>query len=529
MNFSVNLSELGYWVFPVKDRKKYPSPLRGKKWDEFINENEHELLHAHLLSGDWSGAAMCPQSNDSTPLLILDLDAYGMDLDTLWKHVVPGEEMPDDVLVIKTPTGGWHLWFKLPPDVDAEKLPATFDFGNGVTGEVRVSCRARRLIMLPDSTATNKHGKAGKYQIHRGPTDMSNGRHIEKVGLPPGPLMARLVARKDQGKAEEGNQPTEVLHLIKVLEGYPDIVEGSRNDLVAKIGQILGRMHPSKQLPEELLRSLWKVLAPKLGDFDSKEFQIAIASGWKTGSRNAQKYHAREKHPSVTDVQTECESIFTSVPWIVEVRDSAGKTKEWLAGFGGSAKRRHEADRVVRLKDLRDILPTLTRLTNASMDTVARSPLFIQPGWKAVLEYMLNTEKAVDQLGIPPEERFWELLEEWCRISAGDMLFLEAWTEKRPAGAAVAFIVWPMVDQEPPAMVIPPLLQETILTQIGDIPKAKKLVGKHLLKKTLVGMRSGQTVWVCPISNFDEETQNYIEAQYEFFVQKKGGGDGKEA
>jgi len=163
------------------------------------------------------------------------------------------------------------------------------------------------------------------------------------------------------------------------------------------------------------------------------------------------------------------------------------------------------------------------------MDTVARSPLFIQPGWKAVLEYMLNTEKAVDQLGIPPEERFWELLEEWCRISAGDMLFLEAWTEKRPAGAAVAFIVWPMVDQEPPAMVIPPLLQETILTQIGDIPKAKKLVGKYLLKKTLVGMRSGQTVWVCPISNFDEETQNYIEAQYEFFVQKKGGGDGQEA
>ena len=62
-----------------------------------------------------------------------------MDLDTLWNHVVPGEDLPEDVMVIKTPTGGWHLGFKLPPDVDAEKLPATFDFGNGVTGEVRAS------------------------------------------------------------------------------------------------------------------------------------------------------------------------------------------------------------------------------------------------------------------------------------------------------------------------------------------------------------------------------------------------------
>tara|TARA_R100001530_G_scaffold135613_2_gene113261 strand:- start:326 stop:739 length:414 start_codon:yes stop_codon:yes gene_type:complete len=134
---------------------------------------------------------------------------------------------------------------------------------------------------------------------------------------------------------------------------------------------------------------------------------------------------------------------------------------------------------------------------------------------------MLSTQKAVDQLGIPPEERFWELLEEWARISAGDLLFLEAWTEKRPLGTSTTFVVWPLSEDQPPALVIPPLLQETMLTQLGDIPKAKKLVGKYLLQKTLVGMRSGQKVWVCPLSQFHEETQEFIGAQYEQFVRQK--------
>ena len=255
--------------------------------------------------------------------------------------------------------------------------------------------------------------------------------------------------------------------------------------------------------------------------FGTKEFRIAINSGWATGSKNAEKFQAREKHPSVTDVKSECEGLFGSIPWLVEVRDSAGKTKEWMAGFGGSAKRRNEADKIVRLRDLKDILPTLTRLTSASMDSVARSPLFIQPGWAKVLEYMLSTEKAVDQLGIPAEETFWELLEEWAKIAAGDLLFLEAWTEKRPFGAATAFIVWPLGDNKSASLIIPSMLQETMLTQIGDIPKAKRLVNKHLLKKTLVGMRSGQQVWACPLSVLEPITQEHLAAQYEQFVRKK--------
>ena len=98
--------------------------------------------------------------------------------------------------------------------------------------------------------------------------------------------------------------------------------------------------------------------------------------GWSVGSKNGEKYQAREKNPTVTDIKAECEGVFGAVPWMVEVYDSQGKLKETLVGFGGSAKRRHEATKVAALADLRTLLPTLATLASAALDTVARSPLF---------------------------------------------------------------------------------------------------------------------------------------------------------
>jgi len=38
-------------------------------------------------------------------------------------------------------------------------------------------------------------------------------------------------------------------------------------------------------------------------------------------------------------------------------------------------------------------------------------------------------------------------------------------------------------------------------------------------------MRSGQKVWVCPLAQLQSETQEYIGAQYELFVRRKGDDD----
>lgn len=519
----IELSSRGFWVFPTQNRQKFPTLVMGKPWDTLIKSGAHELAHASLVAGGQTGAALCPQANDPTPLLILDLDTYGMDLSEVWSRLSPDAPMPKGIGVVQSPSGGYHIWFRLPPDIIASRLPASVDFGNGVTGEVRVSSNACRLIMLPESLVINKNGKAAKYQTIIG--------HGEGTGLtilpdqlphPPETLAARLVARPNQGKQSEvGGKPTEAMHFIGLLDLVDSVPEGDRNNTVAHIGQVLGRLHPGRQPDPELVRAVWDKIGSKLGNFKESEFRVAMNSGWSTGSKNGEKYQAREKNPTVTDIKAECESVFGSSPWMVEVFDSSGKLKETLVGFGGSAKRRNEATCVAALSDVRHTLPTLTRLSSASADAVARSPLFIQPGWAKALEFMLHVEKGVDHLGVPAEEKFWELLDEWARIAAGDLVFLEAWTEKRPSGAITPFIVWPLGNESTPALVMPPLIQESLLTRVGDIPKARALKKKYLLEKTLVGMRSQAKVWVCPINQLPNTTQEYIGAQYELFVRAR--------
>ncbi len=509
------LSESGYWVFPTKNRQKFPTQFNGRKWDALIKEGEHELAHAYLCKEEGTGAALCPQPGDPVPLLILDLDTYGMGFGAVWSKIAPDHDIPDKTCVVRSPSGGYHIWFRLPPDVIASRLPAAIDFGGGVSGEIRVSSKSCRLIMLPGSLVTNKHGKAAKYEVARG------SLNPKELPYPPETLAARLVARPNQGKQTEvGGKPTEAMHLLEMLDMIDEVPEGNRNNVVARIGQIMGRLHPGKGVDPELVTAAWEKLSPKLGAFKQTEFRVAMNSGWTTGSRNGEKYQAREKNPTITDIKAECESVFGHTPWMVEVFDSAGKLKETLVGFGGSAKRRHEATKVAGLTDVRHVLPTLTRLSSAPMDTVSRSPLFIQPGWSKALDFMMQVEKGVDHLGVPVEDRFWELLDEWARIAAGDLLFLEGWTEKRPQGAITPFIVWPL-DSSPPALVLPPMIQESLLTRLGDIPMARKLKKQYLLDKTLVGMRSGSKVWCCPIGQLPIPSQEYIGAQYELFIQRR--------
>jgi len=526
MNKHLALSEQGYWVFPTTGRRKFPVRMGGREWDSFIEDCEHELAHAHLMQETGTGSVMCPQSSDPVPLLILDLDTYGMTFDDLWLRIASGTTVPKEMGLVETPSGGYHLWFRLPPDVMAQRLPATIDFGNGVGGEVRVSSKQRRLIMMPDSLATNKHGKPGRYKLVQG--DIYNPATL---AFPPEVLVSRLVARRDQGKAKQTTKgkPTEAMHFLELLQHLaPEIEEGGRNNFVAKVGQVLGRIHPGTQVDADMIPDLWEILSPSLHDFTEKEFRTAIASGWSVGSKNGEKYQAREKNPTVTDVKAECEGVFGAVPWMAEVYDSQGKLKETLVGFGGSAKRRHEAAKIAALRDLKTLLPTLTMLSSATLDSVARSPLFIQPGWAKTLDLMLHAEKGVDTLGVPIEERFWSLLEEWARTAASDQVFTEAWTEKRPGGMAVPFVVWPKGNELMASLVLSPYLQEILLTQLGDLTKAKKLCKQFLPQKTLVGMKAGAKVMCCALTLLPEEAQEFIGSQYELYVRRKAREEEKE-
>ena len=514
MELAFALSEQGYHIFPCKDRQKFPRTMGGKAWDRFLGEQE--TLAGHLVAaGDATGAALCPAEDDPVKLLIIDIDAYSADLETVWFAMAPGETRPEGMGIVRSASGGWHFWFRLPEDTDIRKLPADIDLGRGISGELRVSGPARRLIMLPGSVVTNKHGQAGRY------TSLAKLVPAE-MPEPPDILMSRILARRGTGqneRATEGGIATEVHHLLSMLELIDEIPEGTRNNVISRIGQIMGRIGPSGKPSEGLLQAIWGKLQPKVGNLDQGEFRIAVQSGWKTGRKNADTYSPREKHPTITDIREECDAVFGFTPWLCEVRDSSGKTKEWQVGFGGSAKRRNEASSVTKVKDLGEVLPTLTRLGNADPDTVVRSPLFVQVGWTKALNFMLQAERGVDQMGIPPEERFWGILDEYARMSAGDMLFLDTWTGKRPSGSAQAFIVWP--PDEAPSLVVPAGLQETLLLSVGDLPKAKRLVKQHLLDKALRGMKGGKKVWVCSLAVLEQTTQEYVGSAYDRWLQKE--------
>ena len=291
-----NLSEMGYWVFPTKNRQKFPTQFGGRKWDTFIKDGEHELAHAYLSREAGTGAALCPQAGDPIPLLILDLDAYGREFDDVWAKISPDCPPDDGVCVVASPSGGYHVWFRLPPDIIAARLPATIDFGDGVAGEIRVSSKTCRLIMLPDSLATNKNGKAAHYRVIAG--GGPDGLDPKLLSYPPETLAARLVARPNQGKRTEiGGKPTEAIHFIALLELLDVVPEGGRNNAVAQIGQVLGRLHPGKSPDPELVAAAWEKLEGKLGDFKQTEFRVSMNSGWVTGSRNgAREEPDRHRH-----------------------------------------------------------------------------------------------------------------------------------------------------------------------------------------------------------------------------------------
>lgn len=518
MKIASKLSEQGYWVCPLFHRLKFPTKFNGISWTDFIREKDQELLHAILINAHSpTGAALCLRTSDKVPLMVMDIDAYGLELEDIWTTIGEGEGLSKSNPVVRSVSGGWHIYFRLPEGTDPSSLPTEFDLGSGISGEVRASGKRLTLITLPETTSTSKQGLKGTYDLVQG-----SFSDLKAISLPPDGLLTRLKARKTQGDTT-ASEPTEIVHLLDVVSEIDIVNQGGRNNFVAKLGQVIGRIHPAPDLTDKTFGSVQAGLEGKLGaDFDPVEMRVALTSGYRTGKKNAETYTPHEKHPSVTDIKAECGAVFGSVPWLVEVRDSMGKTKEWLVGYGASAKLRHEATRIIRLKDIRDILPALTRLTGASMDTVSRSPLFIQPGWTKALEYMLSAGKAVDQLGIPPEEKFFDLINEWARIAAQDGKFLEAWTAKRSFGTNSVFICWPLTAGHVPSLAIPPALQEALIVQVGDIPQAQKLVRKTFLKKSLVGMKGKENkVWHMPLSELDELVHIYCTGQYEKFVRDK--------
>lgn len=501
------LAHQNYWVVPLNGHRKHPDLIGRQTHGEILREGDHGLLLAHVEATQRSatGWALIPQPGDPTPLAVLDLDSYGLTLAAAWACLTD-EPFPDNAAAVRSASGGWHFYFRLPDQRTADALPAAYDFGDGRKGEIRASRRALQLIVLPGSVCLGKQGALGQYTATQG--DLANPAELSP--LPPS-LLTRLVGRDSSGSnaADAAAMPTEAGHLLRLLRFISEIPQGSRNQAAAWVGQILGRIGPGDRPSPETISNAWEVYKdlPAGEPWSFSEFEKAVRSGYKTGHRNAQKHAPRDKVPSEADAKAEVLGIFGGWPALAQIVDGGGKVLEYVLTAEERSLKLPSLDGI-------DIMATLTRLFPAvDRNAVTQSPAFILPGWQRAILYSLKSDMTTERAGNDPEGVFWEMLEALAVDSAADGKFLQVWTGAWKGLNASAFVVWPADDVA--ELVLLPDCERRLFARVGNAAEVTKLIKTHLRRKRLTGQRGGATILHIAVERLSEEAQAQVRKGYE--------------
>lgn len=507
------LADAGYWIVPLHGHRKHPDRIGSKTHGELVRAGDRDYLtaHVHAQRASATGWALIPQPGDPDPLVVLDLDLYGLTLPDAWAKIADGDPLPSSAAVVQSASGGFHFYFRLPAQAVADKLPHTWDFGNGRAGEVRASRAALQLIVLPGSVCLGKTGELGAYVPAQG-----NIMPTGDLALLPDSLQVRLVSRKPgAADPERGPLPTEATHLLDLLHFISEIPAGAQNGAASKIGQIMGRIGPADQASTELVSTAWDVFrerAHATGDpWTFTAFEKALRSGYKTGRRNAQKFQPRDKVPTVDDAKAEVISIFGGWPALAELVDYQGKVREWVLSFDGRQIHLPSLDSV-------DIVATLARLfPGVDHNAVSTSPVFTMPGWSRAILYALKTERTVERLGDDAETIFWELTEAAAVDAADAGKIMDVWTGSRAAlGNPAAFIVWPAAEE--PWLVLTPKYEERFLARVGTVTEVRRLIKQHLSPKGLRCQGKSGKMLVIALARLSEEAQAKCRKGYERWV-----------
>lgn len=523
----IALAEAGYWVFPLSDRRKFSAGaiIGHHDWGDFFTDPAlgHAGLLARLASaGNATGWALVLQPSDPIPLVCVDVDVYGITADEAWA-LFALEDVPLPPYV-RTASGGHHFWFRWDAnelddeDARADKLPSTFKLA-GVEGDIRASNGQRTLIVLPGTTAINKQKQVGQYNANPGFPPLDS--------LPPFPrhLYRRFICAEGPGIRTGGEKllPTEALHLISLLDSGA-FEYGQMNIDVAKVGQVLGRCLGWKRPSDEILAAVWEVLKDKLDDdFDERSYRTAMAGGWKRGAANRQAHGAASDIPTVTEVVEEAMRLFGGVPWLVELLDASGKTKEFILGIGGSPE--DQSGRTCTIESLDDVIVALTRLSGAEMDVVATSPLFVNGKWKRALLLQLKVSRAVDILGMSPLDTAWERMRSLARSAAQGGHFCANWSGGYPS--ADSFIV-ASPSQSGAFLALKPRAVEAMLLSSGDVAQVKKLLKQRGISRKMGGRGDAKELVGLDLATIQAEAADgglvdYVQAELVRQAQKRAG------
>jgi len=500
------LIDNGYFVFPTFNySKEIPERVSGDSWEMLVERGEaDDVSDFYFVSGGKTGAALCPSKHDSHPLLVIDLELRLSDWRKSWRELVPDEEPENAMGVVRSPSGGYHLWMRLPPDVDPKHIPPSFDFGTGVRGEVRCSGADPAFMMLPGSRALSASGTVESYEELQ-------ALDLERLPDAPWGLLRRLTQRKEHQAASEPAKGAKAMDgLLKLC--CAAAVGADEDDLyehVRNAGVIAGSLGPEAGAMDDLDETLWGMMDET--PLEPRQFRAQLNSGLKAGRAAMAQKGKSGGRPGVSDMRSECITLFGAIPWLLERRDSTGTTKETLLGVGGSASRRHDARAMRSIKAKGDIVPALTQMTGADHDAVSKSPIMTDADYRRNLEFHLATTKRVEYIGASPHEMFWQVLNAWAAVAAEKGRIVQE-KSKRPSGDV------PFIHErgEVAVLVIPPRQKERFMTQVGSVSAVEELSKNHFFERLLVGHNTAKNgpAWHCAIDKLHETTQSKIANAY---------------
>jgi hypothetical protein len=228
---ALGLARRGFRVFPVRRYAKNKPLLAG--WPERAS-SDPAVVDAWWRSRGWHRANVAVATGGDARLLVVDIDPDAGGKVELTAGA--GEQSLPETVVVETPRGGWHFWFRVPPGRPLPRNSAGSRLGPGI--DIRGQ---GGYALAPPSLVTGERASGrryvGEYRWH---PDSANS-----IATAPAWLLDALERAGGNGRTD----PDEWLELVT-----GGVEEGRRNQTIAKIAGLLFRRMPREaELAAELL------------------------------------------------------------------------------------------------------------------------------------------------------------------------------------------------------------------------------------------------------------------------------------
>ncbi|MEM1532302.1 MAG: bifunctional DNA primase/polymerase [Nitrososphaerota archaeon] len=289
--------ELGFSIIPVKPLDKSPA-VKWKEYEYRKPSGEEVSKWMRLWRMGYNVGVICGEVSD---LAVIDLDIYN---NPAVKNLIDVEKLSRETFVVKTPSGGWHIYLRL-----RNKSYASFNVMSG--GKALVEVRGNgRYVLAPPSVAVSKlTGKPEPYE------PVSHSMKVMEVGDDLGELLLKKLKEKLGIDADVRVEADKLEQLRASLKGRPyrsasppcidhllkGVEMGSRNEACIRLASFL--LFFRRLSKEETLRALLFWNAANRPPLPSREVEQVLESvakhGYVFGCHSMKVFHCDRRRCSV--------------------------------------------------------------------------------------------------------------------------------------------------------------------------------------------------------------------------------------